>query len=124
MNDTDRGQNGKFRGQVESTDKLVTELTSRALRILSTKALNEQVSYDVPFAKSFHNDTAIFEAEQLMLISNDQGFQDMFGRPFSNVVDFLYALELDEAGLQPDEDSLEDLWDFIGECTRCRLCET
>lgn len=106
------------------SDKLVTQLTPKALEILSKKPFNEQVSYDLPFGKGLQNDKAIYTADEMMLKLNRQGFRDKFGEPYSNVGDFLYALETDKAGLQTDEDTVEDLWDFIGECTRCRLCET
>lgn len=119
-----RKKNNVFPTNKNGGDKLVTQITPKALEILSKKEFGEQVSYDRPFGNAFFNEKAIFDAEDMLGRINEQGFQNRFGEPYANVGDLLYALELEEVGMQTDEDTVEDLWDFIGDCTRCRLCET
>lgn len=118
----------RFSDQSESTDLpetdgLARSLSPQALKMLSSKRYDEQVSYDQPFGKSFENESAIFTAEQMLEKVNEAGYKDLFDNPFADVGEFLYALECDLAGIYTGEETIVDLDDFIGNCTRCKLCE-
>lgn len=116
------------RDQMESTepplpDSLARSLSPQALETLSSKRYDEQVSYELPFGKSFVNESGIFTADQMLEKVNNEGYTDCFEDSFTDVGEFLYALECDKAGIYSGEETVEELHDFIGICTRCRLCE-
>lgn len=118
----------RFSDQSESTDLpetdgLARSLSPQALKMLSSKRYDEQVSYDQPFGKSFENERAIFTAEQMLESVTAAGFTDLFDNPFTDVGEFLYGAECDLAGIYTGEETVEELHSFIGDCTRCKLCE-
>lgn len=118
----------RFSDQSESTDLpetdgLARSLSPQALKMLSSKRYDEQVSYDQPFGKSFENESAIFTAEQMFESVTAAGFTDLFDNPFTDVGEFLYGAECDLAGVYTGEETVEELHSFIGDCTRCKLCE-
>ena len=110
--------------QEPQADGLVQHLSDKALDLLSQKKFGEQVSYDLPFGEEFFSEKAIYDLDQMIWQADQNGYRNRFGERFTSKTEFLYALETDEAGLQGDEDTVENLRRYIGDCTRCQLCET